>query len=237
MRPPRMRGKYGQKPLQQYRIVGPSPPAQEVLLPQPTRADVGGAIPASAGVRQLQPDRYRPAGSVPASARSKLRARTGGSARWIHPRIRGKYSAIGFIGGQSRGPSLRTQEARQLLRAGGQVEAFIPHTREARRQDARLHLDDGPIPACARSTRRSSGTGVTRGSIPACAGSTAPSASRSRRSRVHPRVRGKYGRWVDAPVLPLDPSLHAREASLGRQGVHQQVGSIPAYAGIAPPEC
>ena len=89
----------------------------------------------------------------------------------------------------------------------------------------------GSSPHARGAQRRVGLDALCVGIIPACAGSTATRASRSSRSRDHPRMRGEHQTFTEKSTFNQGSSPHARGARPCAAFVSWRIGIIPACAG------
>ena len=218
----------------------------------PCRPFRAGSSPLTRGTRQPNAPRDRLVGIIPAYAGNTRRSATSCSPRRDHPRLRGEHAfgvcALKLAVGSSpltRGTHRRTYPhagCRGIIPAyAGNTPTPASHTPTAR-DHPRLREEH------RRSRYRQRGAGgsspLTRGThlrfpaelrldgiIPAYAGNTRPRASRARKARDHPRLRGEhYLRERSMRVTEGSSPLTRGTLALFDPWLFG-LGIIPAYAG------
>ena len=233
---PRVRGEQEAGDLDGGALVGPSPRARGAGSCCAVGAPCCGTIPACAG------------------------SRLGSTARTVnardHPRVRGEQPGTSIPAAKRAGPSPRARGAVARPMRKPNLEGTIPAcagsspTHPARRSGGRDHprvrgeqlpeeqrVKDrlGPSPRARGAAERISIPAGGTGTIPACAGSRCCWASRSGRTRDHPRVRGEQDLRKRHGTTCSGPSPRARGAVFSRNWLSPAAGTIPACAGSRPP--
>ncbi len=189
---------------------------------------------------------------IPACAGNRWPARAVADPAAVHPRVRGEQGPVHSSAPIKVGSSPRARGTGSSMRALSNLARFIPacagnrlasrvrrgartvHPRVRGEQVVRLLLT--PLPRGSSPRARGTGAAVqpeaARGRfIPACAGNRSSSASMSRASAVHPRVRGEQGEGPRIGLRIRGSSPRARGTECMCRPQERGRRFIPACAG------
>ena len=200
---------------------------------------------------RVEGEDYEP-GIIPAYAGSTVLHDERGTRGQDHPRIRGEHRRAGQPGALDCGSSPHTRGALGVvgnLLSGNRIIPAYAGSTSRRRYPARACQDHprirgehfikyGIVPSSEGSSPHTRGAPIERvrdvprwGIIPAYAGSTTSGATKAKKLRDHPRIRGEHERNPREIYSRGGSSPHTRGARLSQLHHLVWTGIIPAYAG------